>query len=83
MRLSKKIREAVSALSTGGVGTYYKNPIEWFDALAKVLATFDIDIESDCPYFYSVLRLSEGDNQVYYTYFRMASGNWEIIGYLT
>ena len=88
MKIAKKIREAVAGLSTQGRGSYYRTPYQWYEKVATVLQENGLTLQSECPQFFneqgrSALHIEGVDSQVWFTYFRMASGNWEIIGYLT
>jgi len=96
-KLTRKMREAISSCSTGGVGTHYPSPSRFFSKLEWVLR------EGGFEYFdleYPTIHTNEGrgllgvvilgDAQVadplfdvVFTWYRMPSGNWEMICYPT
>lgn len=86
------IRGAIASLSTGGPGTYYHQIPHWWEKVFKILADAGIPPkrgECDPPILYNIeghwllpLRGVTDTQLVVYIY-RMPSGNYEIINYLS
>jgi len=82
-----RISDIISRFSTG---TYYNRVEEWFYPLQFNLKQVGVTIMSECPQF----PQNEGDGRliinngkeemyIYFTFYKMESGRWEIINYLT
>jgi hypothetical protein len=91
-KLSRKTRNAIATLSTGGVGTYYRSPGVFFTRLEWVLREegFQPEGESHPPIHTDdgrgriavvMLGMETPLYDVVYTWHRMQSGNWEMICY--
>ena len=93
MKVSKakqtKFREEVARLSTGH---YYKSVHQWYARLCECLHRHNCKVISECPQVYNqegraVIRFQNEDGteteQVFWTWYRMPSSNWEIICYVT
>jgi hypothetical protein len=92
-KMTNKTREAIASLSTGGVGTYYTSPGAFFTRLEWVLREEGFEGVGDYP----AIHTSEGGGRievvllgmetplfdVVYNWYRMPSGNWEMICYPT
>ena len=85
-----RISGVVCRFSTGSEAPYYGRVEEWYYPLKDSLRRVGVIVLSEIP----VLYQSEGDGRlvvtngqeemyVYFTYYQMQSGKWEIICYLT
>ena len=94
--MTNKMRNAIASLSTGGVGTYYTSPGQFFTRLEWTLREIGLQPESDMhPSIHTeegrgrvaVTMLGAGMDaplfDVVYTWYRMPSSNWEFICYPT
>jgi len=93
-RMTTKLRNAIAALSTGGVGTYYASPGEFFTRLEWVLREGGFEYEDLA---HPTIHTNEGRGllpvcllgmdtplfSVAFTWYRMPSGNWEVVCYPT
>ena len=91
-KMTRKLRNEIATLSTGGVGTYYSHPGVFFASLERVLQKNELSYED---LTYPLIYTSEGRGRisvvnrgmdtplfdVVYTWYRMPSSNWEIICY--
>jgi hypothetical protein len=91
MKISRKMRQKVAETSTG---EYYRSVASWWSLLEIVLGEFgyitqDVNfpqIHTDAGY--SLLTIHPEDNPdqlayIWWSWYRMPSGNWEIICYIT
>jgi hypothetical protein len=86
----KILREKIAGLSSG---VYYDEVYHWYSKLKDILVEqFGVAYIDDCPQIYNdegrqVTNFTDPNTQmsycVFWTYFRMQSGRWEIICYLT
>lgn len=83
----KQLRDSIASLSSG---RYYDEVYHWYSWLCDILRNFGITSVDDCPQIFNnegrqVTRFMDGDVQksVFWTYYRMQSGRWEIVCYLT
>ena len=85
-----RISDIVVQFSTGGEAPYYRGVEHWFYSLLGGLKVTGVRVLSECPEF----PQAEGDGRlivtngkeemyIYYTFYRMQSGRWEVICYLT
>ena len=94
-KMTRKLRNEIATLSTGGVGTYYDSPGKFFSRLWGVLGNHDLEnentreMEDENP----PIHTSEGRGRVtvvnrgmdtplfdvWYTWYRMPSGRWEFV----
>jgi hypothetical protein len=83
------MREEIARLSSGG---YYNSPQDYLSRVQSILLEVDITfaVEPVCCYNdegRSIQRLErfgvELNTRLYYTWYRMGSGRWEMVGYLT
>lgn len=87
-REEKKLREEVASLSSG---RYYDEISHWFDLLDQVVQNFSdgcLTLGCDCPQVYnnsgsSMIRIGDSELFVWWSWYRMPSGRWEIVCYLT
>lgn len=92
-KMTRKLRNEIASLSTGGVGTYYTSPGVFFTRLEWVLREGGFEPVGDPP----TIHTNEGRYttpvapvgmiaplfDVVTTWYRMPSGNWEMICYPT
>ncbi len=92
MAMTQKTRNAIASLSTGGVNTYYPSTEEFFTRLEWVLRENGFAPEG---LTHPLIHTSEGRGRlpvvmiggdqplfdIMYTWYRMPSGNWEMICY--
>jgi len=90
----KTLREKIAGLSSG---RYYDSIYQWFDLMDQVVQSVCDGyhgVGCDCPQVYNdegrgslipIVYNITGDPDlfVFWTYYRMPSGRWEIICYLT
>jgi len=93
-KMTTKLRNAIASLSTGGVGTYYPSTHMFFTRLECVLRDEGFEYEDLA---YPTIHTDEGCGRIpvcmigmdtplfniAFTWYRMPSGNWEIICYPT
>ena len=83
----KILREKIAGLSSG---VYYDSIFQFFATLDGVLLANNCVMDPEYPQVYNdegrnILKFNVGDQefQVFWTYYRMQSGRWEIICYMT
>lgn len=82
----KDLRNQIANLSSG---RYYDQIFHWFDLVVKTAARFGLIIdEQDCPQVYndsgsSMIRIGDSELFIWWSWYKMPSGRWEIICYLT
>jgi hypothetical protein len=84
------IREQFAACSTGSNHRYYHTLQEGLEVFDKVLRESGLSLRSipDChnDTARALLVIEQGDEEVgnaFFTWYRMPSGNFEVIGYIT
>ena len=91
-KLTSKVRRAIATLSTGGVGTYYPTTGKFFTRLEWVLRDngFQPETEEHPPIHtddgrgrmgVTMLGMNTPLFDVFYTWYRMESGNYEFVCY--
>ena len=87
------LQNDIASLSTGGVNTYYTSPEQFFACLEEILEKHELAYEDLA---YPAISTSEGRGilpitfaddatpvlEVFFTWYRMPSYNWEIVCYL-
>ena len=85
----KQLRDKIASMSSGCL---YEEIYHWYSWLVDVLIQFGITSVDDYPQIHNdegrqVTNFTDPNTQmsycVFWTYFRMQSGRWEIICYLT
>lgn len=96
MLTKRDIRILGKKIASLSSGRYYNQIADWFDLLDQVVQEVgcgEIHLD-DCPQVFNsegngIIRLpypfglGDSDLQVYWSWYRMPSGRWEIICYLT
>ena len=85
------LRSQVASLSTGGVGTYYAQIPHWWERVCRILEEGGFPLERglyDPPILYGIegrwiLPLGGTDTHLAVYVYRMPSGNYEVVNYLT
>lgn len=92
--LGHPIRDEVADLSTRGEGTYYTGILQWWDTVRQTLHNRGLTF-FQCHHPHNTTSEGRGtmellgpdgveiDTQLIYTWYRMRSGRWEIICYLS
>jgi hypothetical protein len=91
MKIGRPMRKAVASTSTG---EYYHSVASWFSLLEIVLGRFGyITQDENFPQVhtnegYAILNIHPEDNpnevaHVWWSWYRMPSGNWEVVCYVT
>jgi hypothetical protein len=87
-----RISGVVCRFSTGSEAPYYGRVEEWFYPLKYSLQKVGVVILSECPTFgpdpeggdgYLSITNGKEDLYIFYTYYPMSSGRWEVVCYLT
>ena len=87
-REEKTLREKIASLSSG---SYYDEISHWFDLLDQVVQNYSdglLSLGRDCPQVYndsgsSMLRIGDSELFIWWSWYKMPSGRWEIVCYLT
>ena len=85
-----RISGVVCQFSTGSEAPYYGRVEEWFYPLKHALLGVGVVTMTECPQFgdregQGYLQINNGkeDMNIFFCWYKMESGRWEIVCYLT
>jgi hypothetical protein len=85
-----RISGVVCQFSTGSEAPYYERVEHWFHSLSGGLKVINVIMMSVCPIFtqnegcgHLIINTGREEEYIHYSYYKMPSGKWEIVCYLT